>query len=143
MLTCAVCDWRTRRIPNVLSLGFLLLAGVCLLAFRQALAGGSPAAGFAGMAAALLMTLPGFVLGRLGGGDVKLLAALGLATNPALVLVTFVLATAVLLLSALAARAGLRVSSAGADGQAANEWPFGPCLLLGYLGALALLPYLA
>ena len=33
------------------------------------------------MALALVLTVPGYALGRFGAGDVKLLAALGLASN--------------------------------------------------------------
>lgn len=39
---------------------------------------------------ALLLTVPGYVLGRMGGGDVKLLAALGLASDPLHLLGTFI-----------------------------------------------------
>lgn len=75
----AWCDVRERRIPNVLTVGGLLLALVI----------GGVQAGLAGLAAAavgaalgLLVGLPVFLLGGLGGGDVKLLAAVGAFLGP-------------------------------------------------------------
>jgi prepilin peptidase CpaA len=74
-----VADLRTRRIPNVLTLG--AAAG----AFGHHLAtAGLPGLGFAlaGWGVGLLMFLPVFVLKGIGGGDVKLLAALGAWLGP-------------------------------------------------------------
>ena len=66
-------DLRCRRIPNVLTVAglavALLLRGVLGV---SALEDGVEGAGFA-----LLLSLPPFTLGMLGGGDVKLLAAVG------------------------------------------------------------------
>lgn len=139
LAACAIADWRSRRIPNVLTQGFLLLVAAFMLWCQRTLAGGGLSVGLLGFGMALLLTLPGFVLGRLGGGDVKLLAALGLATSAWAVMVTFVGATAMLVLSALAARVGLSVRSTGAAGQEAREWPFGPALLIGYVISLLML----
>jgi prepilin peptidase CpaA len=78
MLAAAVCDVRTRRIPNVLTiLGFAVAIGL------RATAG--PGAGIDGVVGAILafvLCLPFFVLGVLGGGDAKLLMALGSFTGP-------------------------------------------------------------
>jgi prepilin peptidase CpaA len=74
-----VTDIRTRRIPNVLTLG--AAAGACghFLA-----ADGLSGLGWAmaGWTVGLLMFLPLFLLRGLGGGDVKLLAALGAWLGP-------------------------------------------------------------
>jgi prepilin peptidase CpaA len=78
-LTAAVCDLRTRRIPNLLTFGGTATA----LAFHA----------FVGGPAGLSMCLAGWVLGialffpffamrGLGGGDVKLLGALGAWLGP-------------------------------------------------------------
>jgi prepilin peptidase CpaA len=78
-----VIDLRTRRIPNALTFS----AAAAALAYRAA-AGGvdALAAGAAGwLIGALVFFLP-FLLGGLGGGDVKLLAALGAWVGPADVL---------------------------------------------------------
>jgi prepilin peptidase CpaA len=71
---CALTDLRTRRIPNVLSVSGLV-AGLVLNAFIGGLGalGGSLAA--AGLMLAILF-VP-FALGGIGGGDVKMMTAVG------------------------------------------------------------------
>ena len=81
-IACIACvtDLRTRRIPNVLTFG----AAVAGLAFQFA-TGGVEALGQAALGwllGAVVFMLP-FALGGLGGGDVKLLAALGAWLGPA------------------------------------------------------------
>lgn len=157
LLACAVSDWRLRRVPNAYTFGFLFVATASLLLQGQALSGTSWQSGLLGFAFAGLLTLPGFVLNRLGGGDVKLLAGLGLATDPLTVVVTFVVGTLVLALAAI----GQRLTQKHVDSthQAATpqsskteplssevkatekEWPFVPGLFVGYLVALVGLPY--
>jgi prepilin peptidase CpaA len=75
-----VCDLRTRRIPNLLTLG---AAGAALLY-------GSNGAGMTGLMQASAgwvlgagLFFPLFALGGMGAGDVKLLAALGAWLGPA------------------------------------------------------------
>lgn len=78
---CALQDMRQRQIANRLTLGAALLALVYLL-WMGATWWGAPASdGGWAFAVALLLTLPGYALGRFGAGDVKLLAALALASN--------------------------------------------------------------
>jgi prepilin peptidase CpaA len=103
-LAAAAVDLRSRRIPNVLTLG-ALAAGFVL---QGALAG--PAGlvhAFAGALAAGLPALAVFALRGMGGGDVKLLAACGALLGPAAAL-QLLLATAVaggvLAAAAIAAR---------------------------------------
>lgn len=78
-LVACVTDLRTRRIPNVLTFGAAALA----LAFHG-MVGGLPGVQSAalGWLAGLAMFLPFFLLGGMGGGDVKLLAALGAWLGP-------------------------------------------------------------
>ena len=75
----AVCDVRTGRIPNVLTFG-AMAGGVLFSAIH---------AGWWGLLTSLLgglvglaLFLPLFVLGGMGGGDVKLLAAVGTWLGP-------------------------------------------------------------
>jgi prepilin peptidase CpaA len=78
LLAC-VTDLRTRRIPNVLTLG-AALAGL----LYQSVNGGIDGLGHAALGwlvGALIFILP-FALRGLGGGDVKLLAALGAWLGP-------------------------------------------------------------
>jgi prepilin peptidase CpaA len=77
-----VADWRTRRIPNALTFG----AAAVALAFAAAT--GGVAGGLwslAGFGLGLAIFLPLFALRALGGGDVKLLAAIGAWLGPSLV----------------------------------------------------------
>jgi prepilin peptidase CpaA len=78
-LAC-VTDLRVRRIPNLLTLGSAGIAVAAHLIWR-----GWPAAGssLAGWALALALLLPFFAVRGIGGGDVKLLAALGAWLGPA------------------------------------------------------------
>lgn len=84
----ALCDLRTRRIPNLIPLA-LAVAGAML----SARAGWPGLATFAGIGAgAILLGLPLFSLRLLGGGDIKLLAA-ACATLGTADLKVFLLAT--------------------------------------------------
>ena len=75
-----VTDLRTRRIPNVLTIGAALAGLVFQFATGGVEALGQAALGW--LLGALVFLLP-FALGGLGGGDVKLLAALGAWLGPA------------------------------------------------------------
>jgi prepilin peptidase CpaA len=71
-------DVRTGRIPNVLTLSGLALA----LALRTVSGLGPLGAGLSGALLALLLSIPLFLIGGLGGGDVKLLVAVGAFLAP-------------------------------------------------------------
>ena len=81
-LAC-VTDLRTRRIPNVLTFG-AALAGL-LYQFGSRGIDGLDHAALGWLVGAVIFILP-FGLGGLGGGDVKLIAALGAWLGPADVL---------------------------------------------------------
>jgi prepilin peptidase CpaA len=78
-LIACVTDIRSRRIPNVLTFG----AGLAGLLFH--LATGGRDAGFdsaMGYLAGTALFLPFFILGGMGAGDIKLVAALGAWVGP-------------------------------------------------------------
>lgn len=77
--TACITDFRSRRIPNVLTFG----ASVAAVVFG-AVTGGWNGLGWslAGWAVGCAVFLPWFLLGGMGAGDVKLLAALGAWTGP-------------------------------------------------------------
>jgi len=75
----AVTDWRTRRIPNWLTVSSLAL-GTGLQAWLGGWAG-LQSAGY-GLGVALAIGLPLYLLRGLGGGDVKMMAAAGAITGP-------------------------------------------------------------
>jgi prepilin peptidase CpaA len=74
-----VTDLRSRRIPNVLTFG----ASAAAVLFG-AVSGGLAGAGWslAGWAVGCAVFMPWFLLGGMGAGDVKLLAALGAWAGP-------------------------------------------------------------
>jgi prepilin peptidase CpaA len=73
LIACAT-DLRTQRIPNVLTFGGALAGLVAHIALHG-VNGAQTAVG--GWLTGLVTFLPFFALGGMGGGDVKLLAALG------------------------------------------------------------------
>ena len=75
----AICDVRTRRIPNMLTFG----AAAAALAAGAAQGGASGALqALAGWALGAALFFPIFALGGMGAGDVKLLAALAAWLGP-------------------------------------------------------------
>jgi prepilin peptidase CpaA len=71
-LIAGFIDWRERRIPNWLCLSGLLL-GLLLTPFSES---------WRGFVLALLIHLPLYLLRASGGGDLKLMAALGALLGP-------------------------------------------------------------
>ena len=79
---CTEQDIRERQLSNALTLGVAACALVWLFATGRSWIGAEPSdAGWA-LAIVMLLTLPGYMLGRFGAGDVKLMGALALATSP-------------------------------------------------------------
>ena len=78
LVAAAVLDLRTRRIPNVLTVSGLMVA----LALRSTSDAGAVVDGLQSAGIALLVVLPFFMLGAFGGGDLKLLVAVGAFMEP-------------------------------------------------------------
>ena len=119
-------DWSTRRIPNALNVALLLLA----LAVFFSSHGISFYQWLLNIGLALLITLPGYLSGKLGGGDVKLLLALSPLWPPLKLLITF--ASGVLLLALLLAVAEKICKQAE---YAKRGLPIGTAVFLGALVA--------
>ncbi|MBT2375120.1 prepilin peptidase [Pseudomonas fluorescens] len=139
LFLCAMQDARQRQIANRLTLGVALLALIYLLWNSTTWLGASAAQGLGAFALALLLTLPGYALGRLGAGDVKLLAAFGLATDSMYVLLSLIgSAVASVLWLILAPRLwplmaqGLRERLRYLAPEASTKLPFAPFLLMGF-----------
>jgi len=74
----AYTDVRARRIPNVVTVSGLMLA----LVLRGILGPGAIIEGLIGTLLAFVLTLPLLMLGVMGGGDAKLLMAIGAFMGP-------------------------------------------------------------
>lgn len=76
---CVTSDLATRRIPNALTVSGMA-AGLVLGAWTHGLAGCVAAAG--GLLLAIALLIVPFALGGIGGGDVKMMAAVGSLVGP-------------------------------------------------------------
>jgi prepilin peptidase CpaA len=85
-IVATVIDLRTRRIPNSLTAAMAAL-GIGLAA--SGASGVSIGASAAGLALGLALMMPGHLLGATGGGDVKLMGAVGAVVGPGMVVSAF------------------------------------------------------
>ena len=104
LAVAATIDWRTYRIPNVLTFGGMVL-GLALSTFDVGSAPSSSLlSGIGGLLLATASLLPLYAFGVLGAGDVKLMAAVGafVGHDEILPVLLFVLITAGLVSLAIA-----------------------------------------
>jgi len=81
LLIAAVCDYRTHRIPNVLTACGALF-GVIYTTVVPPFIHGTALFSLLGLLVGVLMFLPVYLLRAMGGGDVKLLAMIGTFLGP-------------------------------------------------------------
>jgi prepilin peptidase CpaA len=143
-------DLWSRRVPNKLTLGAAAF-GVMLAVLG--LSGLTPMTAFGGIVVGLLLMLPGHLIGGTGGGDVKLLAALGTLLGPSGIAVAFLYSAiaggALALIVAMhrrvlretvgrtAALVGARGGSVAAieDTSKNNRFAYAPAIAIGALAA--------
>ncbi len=77
-LWIAIADFSHKRIPNLLLLAALIPSLIWLLWKGQSPLGANWFDAATGLFAGFFLTLPGYISARLGAGDVKLAAVLGL-----------------------------------------------------------------
>src|SRR5690606_12957253 len=142
-MCCAIQDARQRRISNVLTLGGGAVAIAFLVWTGHSLTGVTPGTVILGLLLAVLLGLPGYIGGRMGAGDVKLLAALALASSPLHVLGTIAGASVAMLAWALGGPIiwrRLPPSShdhlAMMDPANRNRLPYAPFLFCGLLASI-------
>ncbi len=125
-LIACVTDVKSRRIPNVLTLG----GAVAALVFHAVTAGGAGIGeAVVGWLVGTAVFLPFFLLGGMGAGDVKLMAALGAWLGPAEALAIAIyasLAGGVLALGVALAKGYLGTALRNVRGLLAFWWRVGP-----------------
>lgn len=134
--------WRL-RVSNILTLGMLALALIFLLLTGRALSGASPGQAILGLLLAMVLTLPGYAVGKLGAADAKMLMACGLAAGLWDVLEIFVvaslLAAGLMLMTRYLDRYPwfVRLTSSGPllrlAPRAGKSFPFAACMAVGVL----------
>ena len=143
LVWCALCaeqDARKKEISNLLTIGVFAIAAGYLIVNGRTWLGAAPAEAALAVLIALGLTLPGYALGRLGAGDVKLLAALALASNSTYLLGTFIGAGVALLIWLVIGGAvwnlihqGLTRRYPYMNPKAPDKYPFSPFLFVGLL----------
>jgi prepilin peptidase CpaA len=88
LVACSLLDVKTRRIPNILT-GFGMVVGLLLNTIYFGKSG--LAASAAGIAVVMGALLAPFAFGGIGGGDVKMMGAVGSILGPKLALAGLVL----------------------------------------------------
>lgn len=126
-------DIQHRRLPNVLTLGAALAGVVSWAVLGTSPLGADGASMLVGVGLALLLTLPGYLLHKLGGGDVKLLVAVALLGGAAATMVSFVIGA---LVTVATAGAGVFLSRFRLAPVPDQRLPFGAGLALGFAVAL-------
>ncbi|ATR81612.1 prepilin peptidase [Pseudomonas defluvii] len=137
---CAEQDVRERQVADTLTLGAATCALAYLFTTGHTWIGADASEGGWALALVMLLTLPGYMLGHVGAGDVKLLAALALATDKMHVLGTFIGAGVALVIWLLSRRwlwslLSLRVKKRLTQLREASssKQPFAPFLMAGFL----------
>ncbi|MBI5041310.1 MAG: prepilin peptidase [Gammaproteobacteria bacterium] len=87
----SVSDLRTRRIPNLLSLGAVMTAVLVLVAQGESATGAAAGSALLAAGLALAFTLPAYLGGGVGAGDVKLALALALLSDVSTLVASFVI----------------------------------------------------
>ncbi|MEB0041627.1 MULTISPECIES: prepilin peptidase [unclassified Pseudomonas] len=137
---CAERDARHRQLSNGLTFGAGALFLFFLLINGHTWLGATEADGLWALLLALAFTLPGYALNRLGAGDVKLLAAVALASDSLHLLGTFIGAgVSSLIWLTMRRTVWLRLPRRLTDrytpdaSSPSGKYPFVPFLLVGFI----------
>ncbi len=140
LAACAIQDARQRQISNSLTFGAIALTLVYISVTGHTWLGAPASEGGWALLISLALTLPGYLLGKLGAGDLKLLAGLALATDRLVLLGTFIGAGVAMLAWVLFrqkyrahANQGLRNADIHTNANETNKHPFAPFLFSGFV----------
>lgn len=143
-LTCAIQDIRTKKISNLLTLGLFAMACGSVFITGQTLIQASASQALMGLVYAIALSLPGYIMGKMGAADVKMLCALGIASNSHYVLICVMGAAVALIIWSVSKplwhKLPLSVHKAIPlmDPTQGHPLPYAPFLLLGMLLASVL-----
>lgn len=138
-LACAIQDMRKKRISNILVLSLFAIALAYLLSTAQTLLQFPAEQAVLALIYAVALSLPGYITGKMGAADVKMLCTIAIATSSTYVLVCFIGAAASMIIwvtakplwSALPR--AIQEALPLMDPTTGKPLPYGPFLLIGML----------
>lgn len=95
--TCAAQDIKYKKISNFLTTGMFIAATLYILISGHTLLNASFQNAIFAFILAVALSLPGYITGKMGAGDVKMLCALAVATHSDYVLISIIGAALALL----------------------------------------------
>lgn len=95
--TCAAQDIKYKKISNFLTIGMFIAATLYILISGHTLLNASFQNAIFAFILAIALSLPGYITGKMGAGDVKMLCALAVATHSDYVLISIIGAALALL----------------------------------------------
>lgn len=89
---CAWQDARQKRIANYLTFSCMAMALFYLLIMQETVTASPPAQAIIAVLLVLILMLPGYVLAKIGAGDIKMLLGVALASNAVYTLMCIIVA---------------------------------------------------
>ena len=87
LIFAVIKDYKERRVPNILTYG-MVVAGIAMNSMKSGTDGAQDA--LAGCAIGIGVLIIPFIMGGIGGGDVKLMGGIGALKGPYFIIYTFV-----------------------------------------------------
>lgn len=87
---CAYQDMKKKKISNTLTFGLFIFSLLYILIVGNSFLSFSAGQAIAALSVAMILTLPGYILGKLGAADVKMLCAIALATHSDYLIICFI-----------------------------------------------------
>lgn len=126
-------DIRFRRLSNILTLGAIAVGLIWWIFMGASILGANGISMLKGSITALVLTVPGYMIRKLGAGDVKLLVAVAVMGGFASTLVTFVIGAFAALAVAIATVWLAQRLSFDRSSHTGKWLPFGAALAFGFV----------